>query len=100
MEVIHGKLTKKILDGEYESVYWLIIRRGEECRAVYYGSTPPQAYKTVEYVLSGQFVDHPIFGLQFLFENWHRPPGKAAEMKIVESARRALDLGLKEDIPY
>ena len=96
MSKVFAKLTKKIFQSEsgFYHCYAMTVAGGNKTHAVFRGNDSPKSLKTVEYILTGEWVVHPKYGKQFEIEEYERS-GKRdmnayAERKLVCQAKKAI----------
>lgn len=96
MAVVLGKLYRKVFENPASGfhVYGLRIHGGKHVSAVYQGSEPPKALKTVEYVLCGEWEKHSRYGKQFMIRSVERSQvanqAALAQLQQQTQARKAL----------
>ncbi len=94
MAIVIGKLIEQTFCKAGLAVYRLRIHGGDYTTAVYRGSNPPKAWKTIEYILFGQWHKHPIHGKQFTLDRVER--SKIAKQKKLMADTRRLTSELPE----
>lgn len=94
--VIVGTLTRKIFkneDGTY-CIYVCKLSRSNEVTVIYRGNNPPKTYKTVQYVMKCQIVNHPKYGKNYKiieYERYRRRPAEHIEQaKLIADAKKTI----------
>lgn len=94
MAIQFAKLVQKTFSHENGTfhLYRMRCTGGEWASAVYIGEDPPPARKTVEYQLTGEWVNHPKHGRQFNIQRYQRAIKKQDGFEDVVIARKHQEL--------
>jgi len=74
MSIVFGKLIRKLYESSngYYHIYTMRVHGGKRYTAIFRRKEAPKPFKTVEYMLQGEWAAHPDYGKQFEIEEFER----------------------------